>query len=118
MKRIPVSQITAGLVLAREVLDAQGNSLLNEGMPLTELHRDLLLRRGIETVAIKDETDPDTTAESVPEIPEPQDEAAVAATKKRIAEVEQVFADVKDHPLMQELYHLALKYAEQGALRV
>ncbi len=115
MKRIPVSQVTTGLVLAREVLDAQGNSLLNEGMPLTELHRDLLLRRGIETVAIKDEADPDSTAESVPEAQEAQDEEAA---RKRIAEVERVFADVKDNPLMQELYRLALKYAEQGALRV
>ena len=115
MRRIPISKIVAGLTVAREVLDASGNVLLAEGAILTEQHRNLLLRRGIENIAVMDMDE--EMAEGAPATDAPSLKQVVARenVEERLAEVEQIFAAVKDEPLMRELYRLALKHAEQVA---
>lgn len=54
-KQVAIDDAGAGMVLAAEVRDAQGNVLLAEGAALTEALLSALRRRGVESVRIEDD---------------------------------------------------------------
>ncbi|OGJ94166.1 MAG: hypothetical protein A2487_07740 [Candidatus Raymondbacteria bacterium RifOxyC12_full_50_8] len=92
MKRISVNEITEGMVLAKPVVGSGGNILLGEG---TELRTTLISRLrnwGVPFVVIQSQ-EGEITEEKI---------TASLDTKRQ--EVERVFEQVKNHPLMAIIY--------------
>jgi len=54
MLTVMVENIAEGMVLGRDVLDDNSNTLLGEGTVLGQKHKDILKRRGIEKVIVRE----------------------------------------------------------------
>ena len=94
-----------------EVFGPDGNSLLVEGSTLSERHRSLLGKRGVEMVNI---VTAESEAEAVPEpvpafLPEEGDDESSKARE----EIATVFAACDDDETMKRLMRLALDRAER-----
>ncbi|MHC4885338.1 MAG: hypothetical protein ACYTGH_09665 [Planctomycetota bacterium] len=111
MKKIPVEEIEDGMVLAGEVFGPEGNSLLGEGTVLSERHRSLLGKRGIEMVSIVAEDD-----EPVSDLP-PESECSTTELVAR-TEIERVFSACGQDESMAMLKAMALARAGRIKLSV
>lgn len=121
MKRTPVDQIEAGAVLGADVLDDSGNVLLGKGTKLTERHKGMLERRGIEQVMTMDsasaavEEVKELAAETVSSSEASGETAGPSpAVLARLERIETIFSDAMDDPLMRELYQIAVKHTARG----
>lgn len=100
-KRVTLDQLAAGMVLAQDVCDASGGSLLNEGAELSDATIALLRRRGIGQVMV-----------AVEEILTPEQRAA-RETEIR-AGIEHLFRHAGDDPMLLKLRASLLNYRLAG----
>lgn len=63
-KQVPIDDVRPGMALSDDLLDANGNILLRQGLVLTEATLDALHRHRVETLPIAgdDATDPDAAS--------------------------------------------------------
>lgn len=121
-KSITVDEIQDGMVLAKDAATKDGNVLLAAGTKLQAKHASMLEKRGIKKVHVRAEEEDNST--------DPAQEASTgniridpalaasddSAKSKHVQAVEkhldQVFSDVREDKLMEELLSLAKKHAE------
>lgn len=100
-KRFALDQLTAGMVLAQDVCDASGGSLLNAGAELSDATIASLRRRGIGQVMV-----------AVEEILTPEQ---CAARKAEIhARIEHLFRHAGDDPMLLKLRVTLLNFRLAG----
>ncbi|MCX7934742.1 MAG: hypothetical protein N3A66_05730 [Planctomycetota bacterium] len=107
MKAIAVAEIKAGMVLARDLLDPSGKVILAAGSILSLAHREMLQRRGVATVFIRDAEPPTAVSKEANATLTPTD----ARRRERLAAIEHMFALYDDDLRMQELKRIAIQYA-------
>ncbi len=119
MKKIPVTEITEGQVLARDVFDDSDRVLLGAGTVLGEKHIKILERRNIIEVAIKtpDDNPPGTDAVAGEKEPPKLTAKEEERRKAQIRRIDHMFELVADeHPRMQTLRKLVLERSAKGLL--
>lgn len=97
MSLIPLAQATPGMILAADICDAGGNSLLAEGAELTQGVIASLQRRGVAQILIAEE-----------EILTPEQRATRRA--ELVARVDAMFHKCGDDPLMAKLREVLLAF--------
>ncbi len=90
MKRFPLEQLEAGMVLAQDVCDASGGRLLNEGVELSGATIASLRRRGIEQVmvSVEETLTPEQCADRKAEI---------------VTRIEHLFRQANNDPMLLKL---------------
>ena len=104
-----INDLQEGMVLAEDVKNRHGDVLLPEGMPLAA--KDILILKtwGI-TEADVEGIDRDKVEKSEMESLPP---SVIASIEKEVAEL---FPEVSDNPVMQEIYRIARKFKLKQAL--
>ncbi|MCW9023831.1 MAG: hypothetical protein OQK73_04040 [Gammaproteobacteria bacterium] len=96
-KILGLDQVTAGMTLAQDVLDASGNCLMVSGVVLTKKQLDSLSKRGINSLAI--EFEQELSAEEI-----------AALRNTCITQFEHRFRHVQDDVEMQQLKNILMAY--------
>ncbi len=97
-----LDEVRAGMVLRQPALDAKGNVLLKEGVPLTERHLGLLKAHGVTEVAA---ADPDMEAREVQGM----------SSEEAAQMVEEQFRNTdRNHPLISELMRVCRQRRQTG----
>jgi hypothetical protein len=112
MKTVAVDEITEGMTLSSDVYQQDGKVLLGVGTELTERHRSLLGKRGIEMVSVDDEEE-EVIESGPPAFLEEEEQPESAETIAVKTEIENVFAAHAENPLMMQLKELALGRADK-----
>ena len=114
-KAISIDEISDGMVLSGDAQTPDGNVLLSAGTSLTGRHKSLLEKRGIKQVLIVEdegedapEPEGDAAIETIRTPEEPASPAGLIACEH----LNNVFANVRDDPLMEQLLALAKERAE------
>jgi hypothetical protein len=89
-----LDEVRAGMVLQRPVLDAKGNVLLREGLPLTERHLRLLQAHGIVQLEVRAQSN------------ETQEDEGMSTEQAAALVDSQFINNDRDHPLIAELMRL------------
>ncbi len=102
MGKISIHDVSPGMVLAEDVQDLQGTTLLPAGTELTDRNRDQLERQGIIVVEVEGTSQNELTAAVMSKL-NPQQ------LRRAEEKLENLFrhADRK-HPMIDELYRLAV----------
>ena len=102
MKEIPINDAEDGVVLAKPVLDRNGNILLQEGNELTAISIERMKARGIDFLVVKDEND----AELSPDEKE-------RLSREIDSSLDEMFSDTMDSQIMVEIKSAASRHLKK-----
>ncbi len=112
-KRYTVEELRPGMILAQQVDDDQGRTIMPEGARLTPMHIKRLQKWGLDSVVVAENDAGDPESSSIVSAQGTIESASgeERETMRRIAEeVQQRFRDVDDDPVMAELKRLSVRH--------
>lgn len=99
MIRLPLDNVTPGMVLAEPVSNREGTLLLNAGVHATESSIRMLKSWGICSICVN--------AESASNVPEASSKAE--AVRKAVSQtVDDRFTEMPDHPVVEEIKRVSI----------
>lgn len=114
IKKIPVGELQAGMILAQPINDQNGRTIMPEGARLTPMHLKRLEKWGVDAVAIHaDESTGQPESEEKIAARESIQQASAEDKefmRKVAVEVMERFQNVGENPVMAELKRLAVRH--------
>lgn len=116
---LPLSSLKAGMILARDALDASGEVVFPEGTILDQSVLSRLRKAEVEKAAVKGRTSMRRRATRIGARPAPAPEPEVRAdadaeTEERLKRLAIMFSSHRDDPLMREVLRIAILCAREG----
>lgn len=101
MPIIHVRKLQPGMILAAQVNNFLGNTLLKSGVTISEKHIITLKSWGIKSIAVEGENEEDSQHQA----------DTTNSAQKVVRDLDRVFSTVKDQPIMQMIYQIVKKQA-------
>ena len=101
MPIIHVRKLQPGMILAAQVNNFLGNTLLKSGVTISEKHIITLKSWGIKSIAVEGENQEDSQHQA----------DTTNSAQKVVRDLDRVFSTVKDQPIMQMIYQIVKKQA-------